>query len=168
MIDPTEQATVDTRLRWSDGLYGGLIAGVVNSAFFAGVNLFRHEPLDSLYVFLASSVLGANAKAIGFPAVAMGLGLMFFFSAIGGIIYALLARRFSNLAKTPISAIAGFVYGFLVWLLFIDVVVPTTGLQQTIDQPLWISAVGIGIFWGTALCEYLANVARSRPARLAS
>ena len=158
---------VDPRLSWSDGFYGGLIAGVVLSLFFVVANLLTHDPLDSIYLFLASAILGKAALSDGWMAIALGLGLLFILAGIGGIVYAALARRFTRLVKTPISSLAGLVYGFLVWLVFVDVVVPTTGMQQTIDSPLWVSAIGIGIFYGSALCEYLANVARSRAARAA-
>ena len=159
------EVKVDTRLSWSDGFYGGLLAGVVLSLFFAVANMFTHEPLDAVYLFLASAVLGKAALTGGWLAVALGIGLLFILAGIGGIVYAALARRFTRLVKTPISTLAGLVYGFTVWLIFVDVVIPTTGMQQTIDHPLWVSAAGIGIFYGSALCEYLANVARTRATR---
>jgi hypothetical protein len=169
MVDPTELAAEpDSRLRLSDGLYGGLIAGAVNSVFFAVADLVVHESLASPYVFLATAALGTNARNLGWPSLVMGLAMMFLGSALGGIVYAFWARRIPMLAETPVSGIAGLLYGLVIWLLFVDLVVPTTGLQQTIDRPLWVSAVGLSLFWGTALCEYLANVARSRKKKLAS
>ncbi len=49
---------IDPRLTLSDGFYGGLIGGAVLSVFFAIIDFFLHEPLDSIYLFMASSVLG--------------------------------------------------------------------------------------------------------------
>ena len=149
----------------SDGFYGGLLAGVVLSAFFAAVDLLLHEPLDSIYLFIASAVLGRAALAGGWMPIALGIAMFFLLAAIGGIVYSILARHWQALATTPTSSLAGLIYGFIVWLIFVDVVVPTTGMQQTVDHPLWISAAGIGIFYGSALCEYLANVSRLRKAR---
>ncbi|MGH7715036.1 MAG: hypothetical protein ACREML_03460, partial [Vulcanimicrobiaceae bacterium] len=76
-----------------------------------------------------------------------------------------IARRFTFLAKSPISSLGGLIYGFIVWFIFVDMIIPMTGMQQTVDHPLWISAIGIGIFYGSALCEFLASVSRVRTAR---
>ena len=149
-------------MRWSDGLYGGLIAGVVVSIFFVIVDALSREPLNAAYAVLASSILGTSARTMGMIATALGVALLFLGSALGGIAYAIASRRATIMVRTPYSTILGFVYGFLIWLLFVDVIVPMSGMQATIDRPLWISAVGIGIFYGSALCEYLANVARGR------
>jgi len=156
---------IDPRLTLSDGFYGGLIGGVVLSVFFAVIDLLLHEPLDSIYLFMASSILGRAALNGGWMPLVLGIALMLLLSAIGGVFYAILARRFTVLAQTPISSLGGLVYGFIVWLVFVDIVIPMTGMQQTVDHPLWISAVGIGIFYGSALCEFLANVSRVRRAR---
>ena len=159
---PNMEGEVDTRLRWSDGLYGGLVAGIVVSIFFSVVDVVTHEPIASVYVVLASAILGTAAHSVGTIAIILGVAMLFLSSAIGGIFYALLSRKIGMLVIWPYSTILGFVYGFLIWLFFIDVVVPMSGMQATIDRPLWISAVGIGFFYGSALCEYLANIARSR------
>jgi len=156
---------IDPRLTLTDGFYGGLIGGTVLSAFFAAIDWLLHEPLDSIYLFMASSVLGKAALAGGWMPLVLGIALMYLLAAIGGMIYAGLARRFTALARTPISSLGGLVYGFIVWLIFVDIIIPTTGMQQTIDHPLWISAVGIGIFYGSALCEFLASVSRVRTAK---
>lgn len=156
---------IDPRLTLSDGFYGGLIGGVVLSAFFAVIDALLHQPLDSIYLFMASAVLGKAALSGGWMPLVLGIALMLLLAAIGGIFYAGLARRFTALARTPISSLAGLVYGFAVWLVFVDVIIPTTGMQQTVDHPLWIPAAGIGIFYGSALCEFLAGVSRVRTAR---
>gem|GEM_PF-821976 len=156
---------IDPRLTMSDGFYGGLLAGVVLSAFYVVVGLLLHEPIDSIYLFVASAVLGKAALAGGWMPVALGIGMFFLLAAIGGIFYSVLARHFGALARTPTSSLAGLIYGFIVWLIVVDVIIPTTGMQQTVDHPLWISAAGIGIFYGSALCEYLASVSRLRVAR---
>ena len=156
---------LDPRLTLSDGFYGGLIGGAVLSAFFAVIDLLLHEPLDSIYLFMASAILGPSALQGGWMPLVLGIAMMFLLCAIGGIIYAGLARKWNFLAQTPISSLAGLVYGFIVWLVFVDVVIPMTKMQQTVDHPLWISAVGIGIFYGSALCEFLANISRVRRAR---
>jgi hypothetical protein len=159
--------STDTRLTLSDGFYAGLIGGGVLSAFFAVADWLIHAPLDSIYLFMASAVLGKAAMTGGWMPIALGLGMLFLLATLGGVVYAWLAHRFTVLAKTPISSLAGLVYGFLAWLFFVDVIIPTTGMQQTIDAPLWVSAAGVGIFYGSALCEYLANVSRLRTARAA-
>jgi len=154
-----------SRLTWSDGLYGGLVGGVVVSIFFMIADAVVHDPILTIYTFMASAVLGKSAASGGWPAIALGAGLLYLASGFGGIVYAVFARRITSLARTPISTIAGFVYGFILRLVFVDVIVPMTGMQQMIKHPLWVSAVGIGFFYGSTLCEYLANVARSRAAR---
>jgi len=156
---------IDPRLTLSDGFYGGLIGGAVLSVFFAVIDFFLHEPLDSIYLFMASSVLGKAALNGGWMPLVLGLALMFLMAAIGGIFYAGFARKLTFLAKSPISSLAGLVYGFIVWFIFVDLIIPLTGMQQTVDHPLWISAIGIGIFYGSALCEFLASVSRNRMAR---
>jgi hypothetical protein len=158
-------ASVDTRLTLSDGFYAGLIGGGVLSAYFAACDALLRVPVDSLYRFMASAVLAKSALQGGWMPVALGIGILFLLAAVGGLVYAWLAHRIPALAKTPISSLTGLIYGFLVWLVFVDVIIPTTGMQETIDHPLWISAVGIGIFYGSALCEYLANVSRLRTHR---
>lgn len=149
----------------SDGFYGGLLAGAVLSVFFAVVDLLLHEPIDSIYLFIASAVLGKAALSGGWMPVALGIAMFFLLASIGGIVYSIFARIWQALATTPTSSLAGLIYGFMVWLVFVDIIVPTTGMQQTVDHPLWISAAGISIFYGSALCEYLANVSRLRKAR---
>lgn len=156
---------IDPRLTLSDGFYGGLIGGAVLSVFFAVIDFLLHEPLDSIYLFMASAVLGKSALSGGWMPLVLGLALMFLMAAVGGIFYAAIARRFTLLAKTPISSLGGLIYGFIVWFIFVDVIIPLTGMQQTVDHPLWISAIGIGIFYGSALCEFLASVSRVRTAR---
>lgn len=151
----------------SDGFYAGLLGGGVLSLFFVVIDFILHEPLDAVYLFMASSVLGKAALAGGWMPLALGLGIMFLLAAIGGIFYSALARHFTVLAKTPISSLGGLVYGFIVWVIFVDVIIPSTAMQQTVDHPLWVSAIGIGVFYGSALCEYLASVARIRAARVA-
>lgn len=149
----------------SDGFYGGLLGGAVLSVFFAVIDAIMHEPLDSIYLFMASAVLGKAALGGGWMPVALGIAILFLLAAAGGIFYSILARQFSALAKTPISSLGGLIYGFIVWVLFVDIIIPSTGMQQTVDHPLWVSAVGIGLFYGSALCEYLASVSRLRAAR---
>lgn len=149
----------------SDGFYAGLLGGGVLSVFFVVIDAILHEPLDAVYLFMASGVLGKAALSGGWMPLALGIGIMFLLAALGGIFYSMLARQFTVLAKTPISSLGGLVYGFVVWFLFVDVIIPSTGMQQTVDHPLWVSAIGIGIFYGSALCEYLASVSRLRAAR---
>ncbi|MGH7662400.1 MAG: hypothetical protein ACRENA_15955 [Vulcanimicrobiaceae bacterium] len=149
----------------SDGFYGGLLAGAVLSVFFIAVDLLLREPIDSIYLFVASAVLGKAALTGGWMPIALGIAMFFLMAAIGGIVFSILARNWQALATTPTSSLAGLVYGFFVWLVFVDIIIPSTGMQQTVDHPLWISAAGIGIFYGSALCEYLANVSRLRKAR---
>ena len=156
---------IDPRLTVSDGFYGGLIGGGVLSAFFAVIDALMHEPLDSIYLFMASAVLGKSALAGGWMALALGIVVFFLLASIGGMIFSAIARHWTALSQTPISSFAGLVYGFIVWLIFVDVVIPLTSMQQTVDHPLWISAAGLGIFYGSALCEYLASVARVRTVR---
>ena len=150
----------------SDGFYAGLLGGGVLSLFFVVIDFILHEPLDAIYLFMASSVLGKAALAGGWMPLALGLGIMFLLAAMGGIFYSVLARQFTLLAKTPISSLGGLAYGFIVWVIFVDIIIPSTGMQQTVDHPLWVSAIGIGVFYGSALCEYLASVARLRAARV--
>ena len=106
---------------------------------------------------MASSVLGKVALNGGWMPLVLGLALMFLMAALGGIFYAGFARKFTFLAKSPISSMAGLVYGFIVWFIFVDVIIPMTGMQQTVDHPLWISAIGIGIFYGVGIVRILSQ-----------
>ena len=150
-------------VRWSDGLYGGLIAGLASAAFYAVVAVaWMHEA--SLAAFFAQPA-NALAPFHGAAPTAMlawfGFVLYLLAAAFFGICYALLARRLTSMWQAPTSVLWGLGYGLLVWFVLNDGVVPMTGATNV--QPLWEGLVGTVLFYGVVLSE-LTTVAHRRAA----
>lgn len=150
-------------VRWSDGLYGGLIAGCASALFYAVVAVaWQHEM--SLFEFFAQPAQ-ALPPFHGAPASALlaAFGFVLYLLAAGafGVVYALLARRLSSMWQAPTSVLWGICYGLLVWWVLNDVLVPATGAVNV--QPLWQGVVGTVLCYGVVLSE-LTTVAHRRAA----
>lgn len=153
-------------IRWSDGVYAGLVAAAVFGCYFMLVDsLIYRLPWSLAFTTLGSAVLGPKLSAGGgWPVLTLGIGLFLLIGAIAGIGYALLAIRFPGLAETPGSAIGGILYGLLLWVVYMDVLMPLSWLNTTAVQP-WVETVpGAALFFGFPLCEYL-TVVKARSAQ---
>jgi len=150
-------------VRWIDGFYGGLIAGVTSASFYMIVTAaWLHDTTPGGFFAQVAQALppfhGAPSSA---PLVGLGVALYFAAAAGFGIVYATLARRLPSMWQAPTSVMWGLCYGLVVWWVLNDVLVPATG--AVVDRPLWEGLVGTVVFYGVVLSE-LTTVARRRRA----
>ncbi len=150
-------------VRWIDGFYGGLIAGVTSAVFYAVVAVaWLHDTtLGAFFAQIAQALPpfhGAPASAL---LTALGAVLYFVLAAAFGTVYALLARRISSMWTAPTSVLWGLFYGLVVWWVLNDVLVPLTG--ALVVQPLWEGLVGTILCYGVVLSE-LTTMAHRRAA----
>jgi hypothetical protein len=154
-------------VRWSDGLYGGLIAGVVSAVFFlfAGV-VIVHEPVfGGYFVGFAAAVFGSRIENAPLVGLAFGLFLHFLAAAIFGIFYASIAARFKPTWQAPTSVLCGICYGLFMYFIAEDVMVPIMGVVSY--TPAWEALVGNVVFHGIVLSEYITIAHRRNLAGLA-
>jgi hypothetical protein len=153
-------------VRWIDGFYGGLIAGVTSAAFFTIVAVaWLHDA--SFSGWFAQIALALPPFHGAPPTWALtGLGVvLYLIVAVGfGIVYALAAGRLPSMLRAPTSVVWGLGYGLLVWWLLNDVVAPVSGAIVT--QPLWVGLAGAVLGYGVVLSE-LTTMAARRGARSA-
>jgi hypothetical protein len=150
-------------VRWIDGFYGGLLAGVTSAAFSAGVSaLWLHETTaGELFAQIARGVAPFRGAPVSWALAGLG-AVLYLILAVGfGIAYALLARRMRSMWRAPGSVMWGLAYGLLVWWLVNDVFVPVAGVVAT--QPAWEGLVGTVVFYGVVLSE-ATTLARRRAA----
>ena len=142
-------------VRWSDGLYGGLIGGLISAVFFIIVGMaVEHDAVFGEYfVRFAVAIFGPKAGGIGIVALLFGLFLHFFAAAVLGIIYAWVAQRFKAMWSAPTSILCGLTYGLIMYFLAEDVVVPI--LHVVSYQPAWEGLIGNVLFHGLVLSEYI-------------
>lgn len=148
-------------VRWSDGLYGGLIAGCASAIFYALVAVvWQHEmTLAEFFAQPAQALPPFHGAAPSAPLALLGFVLYLLTAGAFGIVYALLARRLSSMWQAPTSVMWGLCYGLLVWWVLNDVLVPATGVVNI--QPLWQGIVGTVLCYGVVLSE-LTTVAHRR------
>lgn len=153
-------------VRWSDGLYGGLIAGLVSALFFLIAGTANHEPvLGEYFVRFAVGVFGSRIESMPLLGLLFGLFLHFFAAAIFGIFYASLASRFKPSWTAPTSVLCGITYGFFMFFIAEDVTVPV--LRVISYTPLWESLLGNVLFHGVVISEYITIAHRRHLAGLA-
>lgn len=142
-------------VRWTDGLYGGLIAGVVSAVFFlfAGVAIIHEPVLGRYFVDFAIAVFGSRIE--GFPMIGLAFGLFLHFvsAAIFGILYAYMAARFKPAWTAPTSVLCGISYGLFMFFIAEDVMVPL--LHVVSYTPAWEGIVGNVVFHGIVISEYI-------------
>ena len=150
-------------VRWIDGLYGGLIAGVTSALFYAVVAVaWLHETtLGAFFGQIAQALPPFHAAPASAAMVVLGVVLYFALAAAFGIGYALLAKRLSSMWQAPTSVLWGLFYGLVVWWVLNDVLVPLTG--ALVVQPLWEGLVGTILGYGLVLSE-LTTMAHRRAA----
>jgi hypothetical protein len=147
-------------VRWSYGLYGGLIAGVTSALFYAVVTVaWLHETtLGTFFAQIARALPPLHGAPDAPPIVALGVVLHFLAAGAFGLVYGLLALRFASMRQAPGSVLWGVGYGLLVWFAINDVIVPVTGAENV--QPFWEGLLGTVVFYGIVLSEATATVAR--------
>jgi hypothetical protein len=154
-------------VRWSDGLYGGLIAGLVSALFFlfCGVAII-HEPVLGLYfVQFSVGIFGSRIESLPIVGLLFGLFLHFLSAAVFGILYANIASRFKPSWTAPTSVLCGIAYGFFMYFVTEDVAVPILHVVST--TPLWEALVGNVLFHGVVISEYITIAHRRHLAGLA-
>jgi hypothetical protein len=154
-------------VRWSDGLYGGIIAGFVSALFFLFVGVaIVHEPvLGDYFVQFAVGVFGPRIAALPLIGLLFGLFLHFFSAAIFGIFYASMASRFKPSWTAPTSVLCGITYGLFMFFITEDVAVPMMRVVST--TPLWEAIIGNVFFHGVVISEYITIAHRRHLAGLA-
>jgi hypothetical protein len=148
-------------VRWSDGLFGGLLAGLVVACFYAIVGSFWVHDLSiaGFFAQIASGIihtsqpLDQNGWAIAF-----GVALHFLLAAVFGIIYSFFARRIPSMWQAPFSVMWGMLYGLIVWFALNAGLVPLLGIEST--QPAWEGLVGNTVFFGFVLSEFMTVMHR--------
>lgn len=154
-------------VRWSDGLYGGLIAGLTSALFYAVVAVawFRETTLGGFFSQPAQALPPFHGAPQSALLAVFGFVLYLLTAAFFGVVYALLARRLPSMWRAPTSVLWGVAYGAIVWYMLNDVVVPVSGAVNV--QPLWQGLVGTVVCYGMVLSE-LTTVAHRRGGSLAS
>ncbi|MEA2720554.1 MAG: hypothetical protein QOJ39_2418 [Candidatus Eremiobacteraeota bacterium] len=154
-------------VRWIDGFYGGLIAGVTSAVFYAVVAVaWLHEfTLGGFFAEPAQALPPFHGAPASWPLVGLGVVLYLLLAVALGMLYALPARRLRSMWQAPTSVAWGLFYGLLVWWTINDVLVPLTGARY--EQPLWVGLVGTVVFYGVVLSE-LTTLAHRREASAAS
>ena len=154
-------------VRWIDGFYGGLVAGVTSALFYAVVAVaWLHETtLDGFFAQPALALPPFHGAAVSWALTGLGIVLYLALAAVFGIVYALLATRLPSMWRAPGSVAWGLLYGLLVWWAINDVLVPVTGAVTV--QPLWEGLLGTVLFYGVVLSE-MTTVAYRRGASAAA
>lgn len=152
---PSRERIERAMVRWSDGLYGGLIGAFVSALFFIIIgSAVEHDAMFGEYfVRFAVGIFGSKAENIGIIALLFGLFLHFFAGAILGVCYALVAQRVKPMWTAPGSIMSGIIFGFIMFFIAEDVVVPV--LHVISYQPAWEGLVGNVFFHGLIVSEYI-------------
>jgi uncharacterized membrane protein YagU involved in acid resistance len=151
-------------VRWIDGFYGGLLAGLTSALFFTLVTVaWLHDgSLGGFFAQIAQALPPFHGAPESWALVGLGVVLYFLMSAAFGILYAAMAQRLPSMWQAPTSVAWGLFYGLLVWWLLNDVIVPLTG--AVVVQPLWEGLVGTVVFYGVVLSEITAVAQRRESA----
>ena len=147
-------------VRWSDGLYGGLLAGAIVVVFYWLVDmlLLKDSTLSGFFAEIAAGFLRGNASPDNLWIVLFGVCLHFLLSAGFGIVYATIARFVPVMWHAPTSVVFGLFYGLIVWFVISDVLVPVFQIPTT--QPLWVGLVANTIFYGFVISEFITIAQR--------
>jgi hypothetical protein len=164
---PFRSRSLLAMVRWSDGLYGGLIAGLVSALFFLFCGaVIIHEPnLGDYFVRFAVGVFGSRIEGLPLIGLLFGLFLHFFLAACFGIFYASIAARFKPAWTAPTSVLCGLVSGLFMFFVTEDVAVPM--LRVISYTPAWEGLVGNILFHGVVISEYITIAHRRHLAGLA-
>jgi hypothetical protein len=154
-------------VRWTDGLFGGLIGGLVSAVFFllAGATIVHDPVFGQYFVQFSVGIFGSRIESTPLIALLFGLFLHFLAAAFFGIFYASIAARFKPMWSAPTSVLCGICYGFFMYYAAEDVVVPV--LRIVSYTPAWEALIGNVLFHGLVLSEYITIAHRRNLARLA-
>ncbi|HEX3468754.1 MAG TPA: hypothetical protein VHT05_11815 [Candidatus Elarobacter sp.] len=152
-------------IRWIDGFYGGLAAGVTSASFYAlaAAAWVRDDGPAGFFAQIAQTVPGLRGAPVAWPEIGLGLAIYIAVAGALGIVYALAAVSFRSMLRAPTSLLWGLGYGLLVWWLISDVAVPVLGAADM--RPLWEGLVATVLFYGVVLSEVttMARRAAERP-----
>jgi hypothetical protein len=140
-------------VRWIDGLYGGLIAGMVSAIFYFIAGLTGRGAFGDYFVRSTAAIFGPRAESIGIVAVLFGLFVHLVAAAAFGLVYAAIAARFKPMWKAPSSVVCGICYGLFMYFVAEDVLVPI--FRVVSYTPAWEALVGSVLFTGVVLAEYI-------------
>jgi len=129
---------------------GGLVAGTLDILYAFVFWHFRDVAPGAILRSVASGVLGEAAYEGGAPAAALGLGLHFVIALGWAALFYVAARRFSALVQH--AAVAGMLYGLVVYVLMNYVVVPLSA------SPLTPSHDGVVIVGGVLAHVFLIGL----------
>ncbi|HEX3466238.1 MAG TPA: hypothetical protein VHS78_19475 [Candidatus Elarobacter sp.] len=149
-------------VRWIDGFYGGLIAGVTSAIVHALVSVaWLHDvSLSELFAQVAQALPWFHGAQPSWALVGLGVVLYLLLAVAFGIVYALLARRIGSMWRAPGSVVWGLCYGVLVWWAINDVLVPVSG--AVVIEPIWAGLVATVVFYGVVLSEATTMAIRRR------
>jgi hypothetical protein len=147
-------------VRWWDGVYGGLTAGLTSAGFYAlSAAVWLHDESPAApFLQIVRALPGLHGVTGRGPALA-GAAVYVVTCAVLGILYGLLARNVRSMWRAPTSVLWGLAYGSFVWWLLTDVAVPLLGAVDM--RPLWEGLVGTVVFYGVVLSE-ITTMARRR------
>ena len=147
-------------VRWSDGLYGGLVAGLTSAAFYAAVAVawMREMSLAAFFSQPAQALAPFHAAPPSAQLAWFGFSLYLLAAAFLGICFAVTAGGLASTQRAPTSVLWGIGYGLAVWALLNDVVVPVSGVVNV--QPLWEGIAGTVVCYGIVLSESLTVLRR--------
>lgn len=144
-------------VRWSDGFFGGLIAGCLSALYFVivGTLIVHDTSFTDFFAKIAGAIPMLNGKAgnLGAVSVLLGIAVHFLIAAIFGIVYAIIAARVKASWTAPTSVLCGITYGLLVYFMVYDVFVPVLWVSNS--MPTWESILGTVLFFGLVLSEYI-------------
>jgi hypothetical protein len=151
-------------VRWSDGLYGGLIAGVTSAAFYAVVTVaWLHETtVAAFFAQIAQALPPFHTAPAAAPVVALGVVLHFLIAAAFGVLYAVVVRGQPSAWQAPTSVMWGTAFGLFLWWILNDVVAPVADVRTT--PALWERLVGTVVCYGIVLSEWTTLAGRRQPA----
>jgi hypothetical protein len=160
-------------LEWwaQHGLIAGALAGIAFALFEMVVAAWTHGPAAFFTPLrmIGATVLGRGALDPSYSLLVASLAgaiVHLLFSALFGLVFALIAWRFPRLAEVPGSLLlSATVYGLVLWGVNFYVIAPWAGWEWLPTQSVrWVQFLGHTFAFGTVLGLYLDWVV-GRPPR---
>ncbi len=147
-------------VRWFDGFYGGLAAGVTSASFYAVVAAaWLHDDTPAgFFARIAQALPGLHGAPAAWPESGLGVVLYVAVAGLLGVAYAAAAGWFRSMLQAPTSVLWGLAYGAFVWWMISDVAVPVLGARDV--RPLWEGLVATVFCYGVVLSEVTTMVRR--------
>ncbi len=149
-----------SRKIFTHGIVGGVIAGIIFAmAEMLGGRFVLDNPLFMPLKMIASVPLGDKPGTIGLEtAIPVGLVTHLFFSALFGLVFALVAENIAALRRSALAmAASASVYGTLLWLVNFYVIAPALGRNWFTTTSAPAQFIFHTFFFGTVLGLYLAS-----------